>query len=98
MAINHEILKAQVAKIIHDELPCGPTPEQLMKNMFKSGEDPGGWSHKTKGCYLVMYTENSLGDMDWSWWLKINKKISAFIGRQVFFEPFNSAVTALYEA
>lgn len=73
-------------------------PEDIGKAVYLAAEDPGEWAPKS---ILVVHTEGGIPDRFYypSWekcWDKAEKKLSALLGKEAYFESINGAVTALY--
>ena len=69
--------------------------------VYRGGEDPGGWSNSgALACVIVEGTSlpNEYNHRDWlGAWSDLSDKVSAMLGRNVFFEHVNSCVVNLYE-
>lgn len=69
----------------------------IKKSVYIPENDPGEWAPKS---LLIVNHENGLPDFydfhhDWE---KIEEAIGYALGKSVFFEPINGAVTALWYA
>jgi hypothetical protein len=70
------------------------------KSVWLASEDPGQWA---KNSILVVHKESGIPDKYYypqshSNWEKAESMLSSLIGREVFFEEINGAVSALYWA
>lgn len=69
--------------------------------VFRGGKDPGGWTRS--GALVAVIHEgtglpNDYNHRDpFAWWLKLGDDASKLLDKQVYFEPINSCVTAMYE-
>lgn len=72
--------------------------EKIGKAVYAPDEDPGQWSLKS---ILVVHTIGGIPDRFYypNWeknWVKAEEKLSALLGKSVYFESVNPEVQALY--
>lgn len=89
----------RVARKAFKEAFKGCTSAAVIDNSVRLPvDDPGKWSPNS---LLVVYKESGIPDKYYypqfqSNWKRVEDKLSAFLGKNVFFEEINGAVSALY--
>ncbi len=100
MKVNTIAFENKARRIIENHFASrGLSTEDIRKSVYLPQNDPGEWSPDS--LLIVNHEHGVRGPMDvevdmYQTWQDIDEELTTAIGKPVFFEPINSAVSALY--